>query len=88
MPVDPSVTVRHVASTESAGDGARWHLFLFDPREERSLDERLRLARAEVAREGRCEWVNRPRSEIVEQTENQGAAYAETLLAAPLRCEV
>ena len=82
----PDVTVRHTASTETAGNGARWHLFLFDPRQSRSLDERIRLARAQVATERDCRWAERPRSEIEERTRQQGAAYTDTLLAAPLIC--
>ena len=82
----PDVTVRHSASTETAGGGARWHLFLFDPRIPRSLDERIALARAQVATERDCRWVDRPRSQIEERTRQQGAAYADTLLAAPLIC--
>ena len=86
-PVDPAVTVRHVQSTETAGNGARWHLFLFDPREPRTLDERIALARALIERDPDCRWVGASRSTIIAQTEAQGARYAETLLAAPLHCE-
>jgi hypothetical protein len=86
-PLPQDVTVRHVSSTETAGNGARWHLFLFDPREPRPLETRIALARRMVAEEGRCRWIDRPRSEIERQTAEQGAAYAETLLAAPLACE-
>lgn len=82
----PDVTVRHSASTETAGNGARWHLFLFDPRVPRSMDERIRLARAKVATERDCRWVDRPRAEIEDRTRQQGTAYADTLLAAPLIC--
>ena len=82
----PDVSVRHTASTETAGNGARWHLFLFDPRVPRSLDERINLAKAQVATERDCRWADRPRSQIEEQTRQQGAAYADTLLAAPLIC--
>ncbi len=85
-PVPSDVTVRHVSSTETAGNGVRWHLFLFDPSEPRPLDTRIALARRMVAREGRCRWVERPRSEIESRTADQGAAYADTLLAAPLVC--
>ncbi|WP_375262641.1 hypothetical protein [Palleronia sp.] len=83
----PDVTVRHTASTETAGNGARWHLFLFNPRQPRTLDERIRLAKAQVATERGCRWIDRPRAEIEERTRQQGAAYAETLLAAPLICD-
>ncbi len=85
-PVPRDVSVRHVESTETAGDGARWHIFLFDPSEPRDLDTRIALARRDVAREGRCRWVERPRSEIVARTQEQGERYAGTVLAAALRC--
>ncbi len=85
-PLPTDVSVRHVQSTETAGNGARWHLFLFDPSAPRDLDTRIALARREVSREGRCTWVDRPRSQIVERTEEQGAGYADTVLAAALRC--
>ena len=83
-PVPSGVTVRHTESTETAGNGARWHLFLFDPREPRSLDARIALARANL--KPGCRWVDRPRSEIEAQTASQGARFADTLLAAPLIC--
>ncbi|SEN43086.1 hypothetical protein [Palleronia pelagia] len=83
-PRDPSVTVRHFASTESAGDGARWHIFLFDPSQPRDLDARIRLARANL--NPGCRWVGAPRDEIVSKTNSQGARYADTVLAAPLIC--
>lgn len=88
-PLPRDVTVRHVSSTELAGtgDGARWHLFLFDPSEPRPLDTRIALARRMVAEEGRCRWIDRPRAEIERQTADQGAAYADTLLAAPVSCK-
>ncbi|CAM4323356.1 hypothetical protein [Palleronia rufa] len=85
-PVPRDVAVRHTASTETAGGGARWHLFLFDPREPRDLDTRIALARAQVARESDCRWAERPRAEIAARTAEQGARYADTLLAAPLVC--
>ncbi len=86
-PIPRDVSVRHVASTETAGGGARWHLFLFDPREPRDLDTRIALAKRQIAREGACRWSDRPRAEIAAQTARQGERYAETLLAAPLICE-
>ncbi|TDL81895.1 hypothetical protein E2L08_04380 [Palleronia sediminis] len=79
-------TVRHFESTETAGNGARWHIFLFDPSEPRDLDDRIALARAFVRAEGRCTWVGAPRDDLARQTAAQGARYAETMLAAPLRC--
>ena len=85
-PLPQDVSVRHVASTDSAGNGARWHLFLFDPSEARDLDTRISLAKAQVSREGDCRWVDRPRQEIAARTAEQGSSYAETLLAAPLMC--
>ncbi|QFU07839.1 hypothetical protein PARPLA_02127 [Rhodobacteraceae bacterium THAF1] len=85
-PVVPqqNVSVRHTASTETAGNGARWHLFLFDPREPRSLEARIALAKANL--QPGCRWANRPRAEIEAQTASQGARFADTLLAAPLIC--
>lgn len=85
-PLPRDVSVRHLQSTETAGNGARWHIFLFDPSEPRDLDTRIALARREVAREGRCRWAERPRAEIAERTADQGAAYADTVLAAALTC--
>lgn len=79
--------MRHVESTETAGNGARWHIFLFDPAEDRSLDRRIALARAQIDREAGCEWVGAPRDEIVSRTEAQGARYTDTVLAAPLLCQ-
>lgn len=84
LPGTPDVT--HFQSTETAGGGARWHIFLFDPSAPRSLDERLRLARGQIARERDCTWVDAPRDEIAARTAAQGSRYAETVLAAPLRC--
>lgn len=85
MPPERGVTVRHVESTVSAGDGARWHLFLFDPAQPRSLDGRIALARRNV--QSGCRWVGAPKSELIAQTEAQGARYADTVLAAPLICK-
>ena len=79
-------TVRHFASTESFGNGARWHLFLFDPATTRSLDDRLALARAAVDQDPACRWVEAPLAEVKRQTLSQGSRYGDTTLAAPLRC--
>lgn len=80
------VTVRHFGSTRYL-DGAQIRVFTFDPRMPRSLDERLRLARAEIARDPACRWAGASRAAIEEATRAQGAAYADTLLAAPVNCE-
>lgn len=82
---DPNVTVRHFGSTEYL-DGAQFRLFTFDPRIARSLDDRIRLASAEIARDPGCTWGGAPRSVIEEATRRQGARYADTLLAAPVIC--
>lgn len=84
VPLDQSGAVRHFASTESAGNGARWHIFLFDPSEPRSLDQRIALARANLG--PGCDWVGAPRPEIARRTAEQGARYTDTVLAAPLLC--
>ena len=84
-PADPAVTVRHFESTETAGNGARWHIFLFDPSKPRSLDQRIALARADL--DPGCDWVGAPRPEIARRTAEQGARYTDTVLAAPLICE-
>ena len=85
MTPNPSVTVRHVASTESAGNGARWHLFLFDPAQPRDIDTRIALAKRNL--QPGCAWVGAPKSEIIAQTNSQGARYGDTTLAAPLICK-
>jgi hypothetical protein len=84
--VPEGMTIRHVESTRIYGERARWHLFVFDPAVPRSLDERIRLARASISQDRECRWVDAPRAEIIEQTQDQGARYAETTLAAPLIC--
>ena len=84
--VPSGVEVRHVASTRPAETGGLWHLFLFDPAEPRSLDDRIRLARAEIARDRDCRWADAPRAAIEAETMAQGGARADTLLAAPVRC--
>ena len=86
VPIDRSVTVRHFASTETAGNGARWHIFLFGPSEARSLDQRIALARGNLA--PGCNWVGAPRPEIARRTAEQGARYTDAVLAAPLRCDI
>lgn len=85
MTPDPRVAVRHFASTESAGNGARWHLFLFDPSQPRDLDTRIRLAKRNL--QPGCRWVDAPRDELIAQTNAQGARYGDTTLAAPLICK-
>lgn len=62
------------------------HLFLFEPAEPRPLDERIRLARNEIANDPDCVWLDAPRGLIAAETERQGKAWAETYLVAPLRC--
>ncbi|MDT0681729.1 hypothetical protein RM543_03450 [Roseicyclus sp. F158] len=85
-PPGADVSVRHFASTETAGNGARWHLFVFDPEEARSLDDRIAIARRSIGRERGCDWVGASRAEIEAQTAKQGQTYSRTLLAAPVRC--
>ncbi len=80
-------TVRHAGSTVPYGDDARWHLFVFDPAVPRPLRERLALARASLRDDPDCRWVRAARSEIEEQTARQGARYAATTVAVPLRCD-
>lgn len=84
---EPLTTVRHVPSNVAYGqDGARLHLFVFDPSEPRSLDDRKAIARRQIALEPRCAWVDAPDSVLIEETRKQGARYADTMLVAPLRC--
>ena len=45
-PLSPDISVRHFGSTQFH-EGARFHLFTFDPREPRTLDQRIRLAKAD-----------------------------------------
>lgn len=85
-PQAPAPAIRHVQSTEPYGRDARWHLFLFDPAAPRALDERIALARAAIDRDPDCAWVSAPRDQIVQQTDGQGAKFAQTTLAHPLRC--
>lgn len=80
-------TVRHVPSNVPYGDeGARLHLFVFDPSEPRSLADRKAIARRQVALEPSCAWVDAPDDVLVAETRKQGDRYAETMLVAPLRC--
>jgi hypothetical protein len=84
---EPLTTVRHVPSNVPYGtEGARLHLFVFDPSEPRSLADRKAIARRQIALETRCAWVDAPDAILAEETRRQGARYADTLLVAPLRC--
>jgi hypothetical protein len=80
-----TVTVRHFPST-AFEDGARYHLFVFDPDEPRPLAERIRIARNQIRAEPGCQWVDVPEVVIAEATARQGEPWADTLLAAPLDC--
>lgn len=80
-------TARHVPSNVPYGtDGARLHLFVFDPSEPRPLADRKAIARRQIALEPSCAWVDAPDSLLIEETRKQGERYAETMLVAPLRC--
>ena len=84
---EPLATARHVASNEPYGsDGARMHLFIFDPNAPRSLADRKAIARRAIALEPGCAWVDAPDTVLLDATARQGARYEETLLVAPLRC--
>ncbi|SPJ26287.1 hypothetical protein [Palleronia abyssalis] len=83
----PDVSTRHFASTESAGNGARWHIFLFDPSAPRDLDTRIALARRAIEADPACRWIGASRAEIATRTAEQGERYAESVLAAPVRCD-
>lgn len=84
---EPLATARHVPSNEVYGsDGARMHLFIFDPNEPRSLAARKAIARRTIALEPGCAWVDAPDEVLADATRRQGERYAETLLVAPLRC--
>ena len=84
---DTLTTARHVPSNVAYGsDGARMHLFIFDPSEPRSLADRKAIARRQIALEPRCAWVDAPDEVLVKATAEQGARYTETMLVAPLRC--
>ena len=82
---DPDVAVRHFGSTQYWND-AQFRVFTFDPRQAPSLDDRIRLARAEIAEDPDCTWAGAPKSVIAEATARQGAAFEDSLLAAPVRC--
>lgn len=84
---DLGVSVRHVASNDVYGnDGARFHLFIFDPSEPRSLEDRKAIAKRKITLEPRCSWVDAPDEVLIEATRAQGARYVDTVLVAPLRC--
>lgn len=84
---DPMATARHVSSNEVYGtNGARMHLFIFDPNVPRSLAERKAIARRVIAEEPGCAWVDAPDAVLVEATARQGERYTDTMLVAPLRC--
>ncbi len=82
---EPQVSVRHYPST-AFHEGTRFHVFVFDPNTPRPLDERIRIARAEIAGDPDCRWKDVPAVVIAEATARQGEAWADTLLAAPLEC--
>ena len=80
-------TARHVPSKVPYGtEGARLHLFVFDPSEPRPLADRKAIARRQVALEPSCAWVEAPYSFLIEETRKQGERFADTMLVAPLRC--
>lgn len=84
---DLTTSVRHVPSNTPYGDdGARMHLFVFDPTRPRSLDDRKSIARRAIRREPGCRWVDAPDEVLIAATRAQGARYADTLLVAPLIC--
>jgi ABC-type uncharacterized transport system auxiliary subunit len=84
--VDPApVTVRHFPST-AFHEGARFHLFTFDPRIPRDLNARIALARSEIRSDPNCTWADAPTDVIREATERQGGSFTDTLLAAPVFC--
>ena len=80
-------TARHVPSNVAYGsDGARLHLFIFDPSASRSLADRKAIARRQIALEPSCAWVEAPDDILIQETRKQGERYADTMLVAPLRC--
>ncbi|MBT8415795.1 MAG: hypothetical protein KJO30_15830 [Boseongicola sp.] len=84
---DITSTARHVPSNVAYGDeGARMHLFIFDPNEPRTLADRKAIARRTIALEPGCAWVDAPDDVLIEATKTQGARFTDTLLVAPLRC--
>lgn len=85
--VDPAATARHVPSNVSYGnDGARMHLFIFDPNEPRPLGDRKAIAQRAIILDPACVWVDAPDDVLIEATRSQGARFNETMLVAPLRC--
>lgn len=85
--VEPAATARHVPSNVAYGnDGARMHLFVFNPNEPRSLADRKAIARRTIALEPGCAWVDAPDDVLIEATRSQGARFTDTMLVAPLRC--
>ena len=85
----PLATARHVPSNVPYGsDGARLHLFVFDPNAPRSLTDRKAIARRQIALEPGCAWVDAPDKVLIEETRKQGARFADTMLVAPLRCSL
>ncbi|MBT8425995.1 MAG: hypothetical protein KJO67_13545 [Silicimonas sp.] len=84
---EPLTSVRHVPSNVPYGqEGARLHLFIFDPSQPRSLDDRKAIARRQIALEPRCAWVDAPDAVLVDETRKQGERFTDTMLVAPLRC--
>ncbi|MBT8460045.1 MAG: hypothetical protein HKP37_08020 [Boseongicola sp.] len=84
---DITATARHVASNVAYGnDGARMHLFIFDPNVPRSLADRKAIARRTIALDPGCAWVVAPDDVLIEATKTQGARFTDTMLVAPLRC--
>ena len=84
--IDPApVTVRHFPST-AFYEGARFHLFTFDPRMPRDLNARIALAQSEIRSDPNCTWADAPNDVIREATERQGGSFTDTLLAAPVFC--
>ncbi len=87
-PVSETLTsVRHVPSNAVYAGDARMHLFIFDPSEPRSLEDRKAIARRSIALEPNCAWVDAPDDVLEAETRKQGDRYAETMLVAPLRCK-
>ena len=82
-----TASARHVPSNVAFGDdGARMHLFVFDPSEPRPLSDRKAIARRAIALDPGCAWVDAPDNVLIEATKTQGARFTETMLVAPLRC--
>ena len=82
-----ATTARHVPSNVPYGnDGARMHLFIFDPSEPRSLSDRKTIAKRMIALEPGCAWVDAPDRVLAEATREQGERFKDTMLVAPLRC--